>query len=199
MPVETEIKIRVDNIGSLRKRLRGLGFHVHEPRVFESNTIFDFTNSKLRRAGELLRLREVRRKLLITYKGRSQQGPYKTREEIESRGGDAAAMVEILLRLGLKPTFRYEKYRTEYMRQGSRGIVTVDETPVGNYLEIEGTPAWIESTARELGHDPSEYITKSYGALYFDFCREKKVKPTNMVFPPRTSAKATRHRRMPDR
>src|SRR5439155_23026774 len=133
---------------------------------------------RLARSGELLRIRSVGRVTLVTYKGPSQGGPHKSREEIETTVGDANAMEEIFARLGLRPSFRYEKYRTEYSRPGSSGIITVDETPIGNYLEIEGAPEWIDATAKELGYSPSEYITKSYGTLYREYCSEHGIQPS---------------------
>lgn len=91
-------------------------------------------------------------------------------------------MDQILRRLGLNPAFRYEKYRTEYSRRGSSGTITVDETPIGDYIELEGAPKWIDATARKLGYSPSDYITSSYGALYLEHCHERGVQPSNMVF-----------------
>ena len=60
--------------------------------------------------------------------------------------------------------FRYEKYRTEFRQPRRAGVAMLDETPVGVYLELEGTPHWIDRTARRLGFQESDYITASYGA-----------------------------------
>ena len=59
----------------------------------------------------------------------------------------------------------------------------IDKTPIGTVAEIEGRPRWIDRTARELGFPPERYITASYGTLYLQWCRERKIKPGNMVFP----------------
>jgi adenylate cyclase class 2 len=190
LPLETEIKIRISSVAAVRKRLRDLGYRVHARRVFESNVLFDTPDRRLGKKSHLLRIRRVGRVTLVTYKGPSQDGPHKSREEIQTTVADANAMEEIFARLGMRPSFRYEKYRTEYSRQGSQGIITVDETPIGNYLEIEGAPRWIDTTAKELGYSRSEYITKSYGALYREYCSEHGVEPSDMVF---------ESRRTPDR
>ncbi len=95
---------------------------------------------------------------------------------------DAGAMAEIIQRLGFHPVFRYQKYRTEYKQHGKSGVATLDETPIGIYLELEGTPAWVDRTARRLGFREEDYITESYGRLYLDWCRKNRVKPGNMVF-----------------
>ncbi len=61
-------------------------------------------------------------------------------------------------------------------------MATLDETPIGIYLELEGTPAWIDRTARRIGFREEDYITESYGRLYLDWCRKNRVKPGDMVF-----------------
>ena len=183
LPVETEIKLPVTrSLAAVRRKLGVLGFRVHARRIFESNTIFDTADMRLRRAGELLRIRRVGREALLTFKGPPQAGRHKVREEIETRLDNGDAMRDIFERLGLAPVFCYEKYRAEYTRSNSRGIVTVDETPIGNYLELEGPPKWIDSTARELGYSESAYITASYAGLYLEYCRKHGIEPSNMTF-----------------
>jgi len=61
-------------------------------------------------------------------------------------------------------------------------MATLDETPVGNYVELEGAPAWIDRMARRMGFAERDYITASYARLYLDWCRKNRVKPSNMVF-----------------
>ena len=48
----------------------------------------------------------------------------------------------------------------------------VDETPIGNYAELEGPAEWIDAAADQLGVGRSDYITLSYGRL-FDQWREE--------------------------
>ena len=76
----------------------------------------------------------------------------------------------MFLSLGLVTAFRYEKWRTEW--HDGEGHCVVDETPIGNYAELEGSPNWIDRIAPRLGIDPAEYITLSYGRL-FDQWREQ--------------------------
>ncbi len=95
---------------------------------------------------------------------------------------DAAAVARIFERVGLQPIFRYEKYRTEYSRNSDPGVIMLDETPIGNYLELEGPANWIDTTARELGFSESEYVLASYGTLYLEYCRERNIEPADMAF-----------------
>jgi len=91
-------------------------------------------------------------------------------------------MSAILERLRYRPVFRYEKYRTEFREPRRAGTIVLDETPIGVYLELEGTPAWIDRTARRLGFAHEDYITASYGRLYVEWCRQHRCKPADMVF-----------------
>ena len=106
----------------------------------------------------------------------------KSREEIEFTTSSLPATLLVLERLGFREYFRYEKFRTEYRRLGDPGVVTLDETPIGEFLEIEGPDSWIDSTARKLGFDRERYLTASYGRLFLAWCQEHGVPPGNMVF-----------------
>ena len=183
MKVETEIKLRVrGGFTKIRHSLRKLGFRIVQHRSFESNTLFDNAKRSLRKHGKLIRVRRVSNHILLTYKGPSEPSRYKKRHEIEFELPGAAPIGPILLQLGYHPVFRYEKFRTEYARRSNQGKVLVDETPIGNYLELEGSPRWIDRTAKQLGFSKADYITRSYGYLYLAHCRERRVRPKDMLF-----------------
>jgi adenylate cyclase class 2 len=95
---------------------------------------------------------------------------HKHRIETETEVSDGEALAAVFLSLGLTPAFRYEKWRTEW--SDGEGHCVVDETPIGNYAELEGSAAWIDRTAARLGIDPAQYMTQSYGRL-FDLWRQK--------------------------
>jgi adenylate cyclase class 2 len=179
---ETEIKLAVKDARSARRRLREAGFVVSRPRVFEANTVFDTPELSLRASSRLLRIRHAGRVATLTYKGVPATGKYKSREELELEIGNAAAMMSIVERLGYHRMFRYEKYRTEFRQPRRAGVAMLDETPVGVYLELEGTPHWIDLTARRLGFQESDYITASYGRVYLDWCAARGCKPGDMTF-----------------
>jgi adenylate cyclase class 2 len=109
-------------------------------------------------------------------------GRHKSREELELKIPDADVMGAILARLGFEDAFRYEKFRTEFQQPHRSGVIMLDETPVGVFLELEGTAHWIDRTARKLGFQEIHYITASYGRLYLEWCKRQRVKPSNMVF-----------------
>jgi adenylate cyclase class 2 len=180
---EIEIKLRLPgNLGKIRRTLRDQGFRVSKSRLHEYNVLLDTSARVLRSHGKLIRLRRVGTHTLLTYKGPSEQGRYKKRHEIEVVLTDAFRVEQILNELGYHPIFRYEKFRTEYSKPPGPGKVLLDETPIGNYLEIEGTPRWIDRTAKALGFSTADYITRSYGYLYLAFCRERRTPPSDMLF-----------------
>ena len=178
---ETEIKLAVGSAAWARRLLGRFGFRVFQPRAFESNVVFDTRGLRLRKSGVLLRVREARRNAILTYKGPATNGRHKSREELEVIASNGRTLQTILERLGFERVFRYEKYRSEYRGTGS-GLVTLDETPIGVFLELEGPPQWIDRTARRLGFAERHYITASYGRLYLEWCKDRKCKPGNMVF-----------------
>lgn len=181
--LEIEIKLRLQGeLAEIRQKLRSLGFRVRKRRSFESNILFDNIKRTLRKHGKLLRVRRVDAHGLITFKGPSEQGRYKKRQETETNLQDSDAIEAILAHIGYHPVFRYEKFRTEYGASDGEGHVLLDETPIGNFLELEGNPRWIDRTARILGFSSGDYINRSYGYLYLAYCRERRIRPTNMQF-----------------
>ena len=179
---EIEIKLAVSDAKTARRLLRAAGFRVFKRRVFEINAVFDTPEMSMRRAATVLRVRQAGGVATVTYKGPPDVGRHKSREELELEISDARAMGAIMERLGLGPVFRYDKYRTEYRQPGRSGIATLDETPVGVYLELEGAPTWIDRSSRKLGFAEDDYITASYARMYLDWCARSGVRPTDMVF-----------------
>ena len=77
------------------------------------------------------------------------ENTHKHRLETETEIADGEAMAEVFLSLGLVAAFRYEKWRAEW--SDGEGHCVVDETPIGNYAELEGSAEWIDKTAVRLG------------------------------------------------
>ena len=179
---EIEIKLPVESAREARSRLLGAGFHLAKKRLFEQNTLYDTESFDLRRSSCLLRVREAGASYKLTFKGVPEVGKHKSREEIETDIGDGPAFEAILIRLGYAPVFRYEKYRTEFETQGDKGVATLDETPIGIYLELEGDPDWIDRTARKLGYEEKDYITSSYGRLFLEWKERTGSAAGEMIF-----------------
>jgi adenylate cyclase, class 2 len=177
---EIEIKFRVDDVRTLNQRLQKSGFRLITRRTHELNTLHDLASQQLRKRGELLRLRKYGHEWLLTHKAKGKAGRHKTRVETETKIADGAKMDAILRALGFAPTFRYEKFRAEW--SDGKGHVVVDETPVGNFGEIEGPSRWIDQTARALEIPQSDYMTATYSELFFQWKRRTRSSANEMTF-----------------
>ena len=201
---EIEIKLAIEDIAALRRKLRGLRAKA-APRFFERNELYDTPRDDLRASGRLLRIRietpapgtltpSARRlgansRGVLTHKapieGIDPAAPrrYKQREEFEINFQPADRLEPILRALGYRPGFRYEKFRTEYTLPKLKGLhLDLDETPIGNYLELEGSPKAIDRAAKLLGFTAQNYITATYWDLYMAHCRGHRLDPGNLVF-----------------
>ncbi len=179
---EVEIKFLIDDLDALTARLAKAGFREMTPPTHEFNTLYDQPGGKLRRRGALLRLRMFGDKWTLTYKDKSvsSRGRHKSRREIETRVENGEAAARIFEHLGFKPSFRYEKFRSEW--SDSTGHVVLDKTPIGVYGEIEGPPKWIDATALLLNIAPRQYITLSYAELFAAWKRKTRSKAAEMTF-----------------
>jgi adenylate cyclase class 2 len=166
-PKEVEVKFTLDDLRALERKLRALRFRRETPRTHEMNTLYDLPGGVLRQRGELLRLRKYGDGWKLTHKGSVLGGRHKTRVENETAVENGERMHGILTALGFAPSFRYEKFRSEW--SDGTGHVVLDQTPIGNYGEIEGPPRWIDRTARALDIAPTQYITDSYAQLFSDW------------------------------
>jgi adenylate cyclase, class 2 len=174
MPLETEIKFRVADLAALAGHLLSAGFRLETPRSFESNVLYDTPDRQLRARTEILRIRSYAGHWTLTHKrlpgpgvpgpGHSDVDRHKHRVETETSVAHGDALADFYLSLGLVAAFRYEKWRTEWI--DGEGHCVIDETPIGNYAELEGASGWIDRAATRLGVDPSAYITLSYGRLF---------------------------------
>lgn len=202
---EIEVKLKVDDVARLTRALKALPAR-QTARVYEQNALFDTVDRFFQGRKAILRLRTCRvstglerrggqtrgRKKategVLTFKGMiegvsSAGARYKEREEIEFRIRDVKRFGGVLRGVGMRPWFRYEKYRTTYMSQCYPGLkLELDETPIGVFLELEGPKRQIDRAAKALGYSAGDYITASYLALYAAECARKRLKPGNMMF-----------------
>ncbi len=180
MPQEIEIKFRIENLPALARALKQAGFKQITRSTHEMNSLYDLPGQKLRKRGELLRLRKYGETWVLTHKTKSESGRHKVRVELETRVENGHRMDAILRALGFKPIFRYEKYRAEW--SDGKGHVVLDETPIGNFGEIEGSPRWIDRTAHALGIGSGDYITQTYAPMFFAWKRRTHSAATEMTF-----------------
>jgi adenylate cyclase, class 2 len=149
-------------------------------RRFQEDALLDTADETLRRRRCVLRVRMENGKSRITFKGPVQPSAMKLREELETVVGDGEVLLRIFEALGLHVWFRYEKYREEFAHEDV--IVAVDETPVGIFVEIEGSEQGITSMAEALGRAPADYVLDSYRGLFLKHRDELGLTGPDMVF-----------------
>lgn len=177
---EIELKFPVSDPQALQSRLPELGFHLDTERTFEHNTLYDTPARDLRENRQLLRIRQYGSLCTVTHKRKpglndpADTTRYKVRIETETVVAEGSALAQIFEQLGYAPAFVYEKYRSEWshpIAPGNTGLghLVIDETPIGNWAELEGPTAWIDQTLAELDIDPGTCLTDSYGRLFLDW------------------------------
>jgi adenylate cyclase class 2 len=183
---EIELKFPIRDLGRLQSLLPGLGFLLDTPRTFEQNTLYDTPGKRQPGASP-----------------NSDPSRYKVRIETETQLEDGPALGQILQVLGYAPVFRYEKFRAEWSQitpsidgplfadavhpaetamPAPRCHLVIDETPIGDYAELEGPPAWIDETLAKLGVDPYTCLTESYGRLFLNWKERTGSAAENLTF-----------------
>jgi adenylate cyclase class 2 len=178
--LEREIKLPFDNVGAARAAVRTLGATPLRPRRLQSDVVFDSRDRAMSARGEVLRVRVEEGAHLMTHKRPVADATMKLREEIETSVGDGELFITILTKLGFIVSYRYEKYREEFALDDV--VIAVDETPIGVFVEIEGTDTGIMAAATALGRGPDDFVTESYRTLFVQACIAGGVAPTNMIF-----------------
>ncbi|MEP7342889.1 MAG: hypothetical protein ABI977_34490, partial [Acidobacteriota bacterium] len=100
---------------------------------------------------------------------------FKQRIEFETALDDPAIAIAIFEQLGYQKWFRYQKYRTVYraaLPGGQSLHVMADETPIGNFIELEGEEEAIARAIELLGVRREDYVMESYLALQAAHCAQ---------------------------
>src|SRR5262249_11379625 len=152
-------------LGAVREKLRELGARLEAPLHFESNDLYDDTEGRLAAAGRALRPRRTDASAVLTHKGparlpRGGKSPAGRGAQIS----DPEQVEAILAGLGLERRFRYQKKREEWAF--FECAVALDETPIGTFVEIEGSPPAIRRAVGALEMDFSQAIPYTYARLY---------------------------------
>jgi adenylate cyclase class 2 len=184
---EIELKFPLSDPAALQARLPQFGFHLDTPRTFEHNTLYDTPTRDLRGQKQLLRIRQYGDLCTVTHKRLPDQASsetrYKVRIETETTVTDGPALGEIFQQLGYSPVFVYEKFRTEWSHAAERSAhLVIDETPIGNYVELEGPPEWIDRTLAELKIDPATCLIDSYGTLFLNWKQRSGSAAEDLTF-----------------
>jgi adenylate cyclase class 2 len=180
--LEREIKLRFGSAAEARAAIGAAGAVPLRPRRLQQDALLDDAERRMQQRRSVLRVRQEDGRTLLTLKGPvdERQQRVKQREESETAVADAAVLMRVLATIGLGVWFRYEKYREEFSWQDV--VVAVDETPIGTFVEIEGSEAGIVACARALGRTPDEFVLDSYRGLFVQHCAANGRSAGDMVF-----------------
>ena len=185
---ETEVKIRLDGIQKLKDA--GLILNLKHNKHFEDNFLLDMGGHELSSQLAALRIRKTDpgRGSITLKEMPGEDAPisqFKSRIEFETSVDDPDIMLEIFERLGFRCWFRYQKYRTVYRAELPSGRsldVMIDETPIGNFVELEGEEDAVSEALRTLNVSKNEYILESYLALQIERCSDEGRPLSDLVF-----------------
>lgn len=180
MPIEHEVKLRFADLAAARAVVHRAGAEPRKARRLLDDTLFDRPDGALRRARTALRIRQDGGQGVLTWKGPVQPGPVKSREEIETAVADASAIRAVLAALGFVPVFRSQKFREDYGVADT--TVTIDDTPMGVFVEIEGPAAEIPRVAERLGLSTADFVLESYATLWRRWCETQGLHAGDMLF-----------------
>ena len=196
-PVETEAKIRVPSFVAVKRRIVAAGGRLMSARTLETNTLLDSMSGVIRSVGKSFRVRRYGRQGSVTLKGVARvAGGVKSRVELETEVASPEVLAQILASLGFFPQFRYEKFREVWKVGGA--VLCLDDTPLGRFVEIEGTSAAIHRVAAQLGIGPDRFLSASYPALWYQagrtgdmtFAAKPRVGASQTPGQPRTRGQA---------
>jgi adenylate cyclase class 2 len=177
---EREIKLRFPSAEEAREAVLATGATPLFGRRLQEDALLDTEDEDLRRNRCVLRVRMENGKSRITYKGPAQPSLMHVREELETLVGDGEVLLRVFGELGLHVWFRYEKYREEFSHEDV--LVAIDETPVGVFVEIEGSEQGIADMTAALGRTSADYIVDSYRALFLQHREQLGLDGPDMVF-----------------
>jgi len=178
--LEREIKLRFDSAETARQAILDAGGTPTRGRRLQEDYLVDSDDRKLGQLQSILRVRMEPGRSLLTFKGPVQPSPMKLREERETVAGDGEVLLFVLEQLGFRVWFRYQKYREEFGWQDA--AIALDETPIGIFVEIEGSEQAINEMTEALGRSARDFISDSYRGLYVKECADKGIPSTHMVF-----------------
>jgi len=178
---EVEVKLRFDSARDAVQLLESSGADLVAPRAFEDNHVYDLASGELRNTSRLLRLRRKGTVFTLTFKSKvAGESRHKVYLEHETKIEDGEQMHLLLTALGYTPWYRYQKYRTVYRLDDVE--VSLDETPIGCFVELEGEGDAIDRLASRLGFTPDRYIRDTYHDLHEADAAARGVPAGDLVF-----------------
>ena len=163
MAKEIELKFRVDDFSSIRKKLRALGGKLLW-KGREENWLFDTPDFKIRKGNQTFRIKTMGDTSLTLKTGKKVVKGAKVAEEHQIMITDAKIGRIILEKLGYRVTLHYKKYR-EHWRIG-KSFVELDTLKDGRkFVEVESTHEGIKKLAKKINLDFTKSTPESHTKL----------------------------------
>jgi adenylate cyclase class 2 len=178
--LEREVKLAFRDAEEARTAILAAGAEPLRARRLQEDCLLDTKDDQLFTRRCVLRVRMESGKTLLTFKGPVQESSMKLREELETIVGDGLLLLRVLEQIGFRVWFRYQKYREEFAHEDV--IVALDETPVGVFVEIEGSETGIHDMASALARKPEDYVLDSYRGLFVKHCQRHGLPVSDMLF-----------------
>lgn len=172
MKKEIEVKFFVNDLGTVRKRLKKLAAKF-EWRGSEHDIFLDTAKLALKRRGDILRIRQSKENRVTFKRNVRAHKKFKIADEHELDIGNAKELQTIFEHLGFNQHFEYKKKR-EYWEY-ENACVTLDKLPFGCFVEVEASQKKIKNIAVKLGLDFDKSTTKGYRRLVEEYRKNGKI------------------------
>lgn len=173
--IETELKFKIANLKSFKKRLISCGYQMIRPRTYELSVMYDNRSGLMQQTNGRIRLRQSGELVELAYKRPIPSKGIKQEIEHEVIISKLDTMQDILNAMGFNETTSYERYRTTYTKDNLK--LTIDEYPFANFLEIEGNRNSILVHAVSLGFPLAENLTDPCDTLFTRWRESRGLKP----------------------
>lgn len=178
--LEIEVKYYVREHAEIRAALLQMGAQ-SGGRAFENNLRFENAAQHLMCNNAMLRLRQTQGRNIVTVKQRVEHEPSHTCKvfnEYETEVADFDTALKIFEVLGYLPFQSYEKFRETLTLPDAK--ICLDETPYGNFVEIEADTAVIKQYTKKLALNWNQRIILGYLEI-FNMLRLKANLPFNTL------------------
>lgn len=189
--IETETKIILtgydknkieDLLAGIEKKynlIRGEVFHQTTHQFFEDDYTKQIAFPRVRNeeSGEVT--------LTVKAKIKDDNSEYFRRIELESNISNAQDIIAMMPYFGYKNKISWEKKRINLdnlSQKENNFVISLDETPMGYFLEIEADEDRIENIIKELNLQDLQRSNKAYLGIWDDYRKENNILTQDMMF-----------------
>ena len=191
MKIETEIKLILGdtNIENLVNNIEE-AFDMKKTKSFHQTTHqFFFEDYTKQVAFPRVRNEENGQNTLtvkVKMKNNSKkESEYFKRIELDTNISDVDAVIKMMPFFGYPKKITWEKKRINFISNNNEKLdfaLSLDETPIGYFLEIESSEKIIEGIIKILGLENLERTNKAYLGLWVDFKKKNNIIDKDMLF-----------------